>query len=574
MFGRVAAAALAIALLPLPALPQCNLSPVLSDQFRSSILDLAIDGNDLWAATSYGLSLYDRSVDPPRLVASIPVPGTTRFLRLGNGLAYAGSGNSIAVVRRSGRSLQLIRTVDAGAPVNDLVVTALALLVATRNGIAQYSLTDPANPNSPLQITQTPAISLALAGTTLYAARGDSTVDVYIISPIVQSSGSIVAPASVTAVHANNGKLFVSTAIQTYIFIGSANVGSVPFSLTSLTALSGDAVFAGSTDRTLRGIDFSLPGTPIDIFRGEVPVSSGTINRLTALTAAGGRLYAGAGDAGIADYDITNFSSPFTMRGYPFADTSSVVSTGANFYVGRANGITEFSQTPIPKRSWDGSRSDVVQDGDGAANFLLTSSGAALTFWTLASTIPQNVTTVTFRAPVKNAVLIGTTAYALLNDRTLWSADLTQAQPAPQQIPTPSLAPVSIAHSGNSIALADTRSDGTTAVAYYTDIQSVPMILTVAGLATTPVTLSGSVAAVQTFRGISLIDFNTSIAGVLPQSNADIARQLILNGATLLELTDTSVRVWNVQSQTVTAELRLPGQPVAMHVAPQSNILD
>src|SRR5438876_1529242 len=159
---RVRVLAVLTFLLPFPALPQCNLSVVLSDQFRSSILDLAIDGNDLWAATSYGVSLYDRSVDPPRLVASIPVPGTTRFLRLGNGLAYAGSGNNIAVVRKSGRSLQLIRTVDAGAQVNDLVVTVLALFVGTRNGIAQYSLTDPVNPNSPLQITQTPATSLAL----------------------------------------------------------------------------------------------------------------------------------------------------------------------------------------------------------------------------------------------------------------------------------------------------------------------------------------------------------------------------------------------------------------------------
>src|SRR5712692_8026737 len=110
-------------LIATPAFPQCNVSPVLSGQFRSSILDLAVDGNDLWAATSYGLSLYDRSVDPPRLVATLPVPGTTRFVRLGNGLAYAGSGNAIAIVRKSGHALQLIRTVDAGAPVNDLMVT-------------------------------------------------------------------------------------------------------------------------------------------------------------------------------------------------------------------------------------------------------------------------------------------------------------------------------------------------------------------------------------------------------------------------------------------------------------------
>src|SRR5438876_10977912 len=123
---RVRVLAVLTFLLPLPALPQCNLSVVLSDQFRSSILDLAIDGNDLWAATSYGISLYDRSVDPPRLVASIPVAGATRLVRLGNGLAYAGSGNTIAVIRKSGRSLQLVRTVDAGAPVNDILFTTLS----------------------------------------------------------------------------------------------------------------------------------------------------------------------------------------------------------------------------------------------------------------------------------------------------------------------------------------------------------------------------------------------------------------------------------------------------------------
>ena len=124
----------------------CNIAPVLSDQFRSSILDLAVDGSDLWAATSYGVAVYDRSVDPPRLVAALPVPGTTRLIRLGNGVAYAGSGNTIAVIRKSGRSLQLLRTDDPGAPVNDILLTTLSLYVATRNGITLYSVADPSNP--------------------------------------------------------------------------------------------------------------------------------------------------------------------------------------------------------------------------------------------------------------------------------------------------------------------------------------------------------------------------------------------------------------------------------------------
>ena len=146
-------------LIAAPALPQCNFTSVLSDPFRSTILDITADGNDLWAATSYGVSLYDRSIDPPRLAASVAIPGATRLIRLGNGVGYAGSGSTIAVVRKNGRALQLIRTVDAGAPVNDLVVTTLALFVATRNGIAQFDLIDPTNPRLAFQVSQTATTS-------------------------------------------------------------------------------------------------------------------------------------------------------------------------------------------------------------------------------------------------------------------------------------------------------------------------------------------------------------------------------------------------------------------------------
>src|SRR6185369_17223842 len=62
MRGRVAAILL-LFLCSVPAFPQCNLSPVYSGQFRASILDVAADNNDLWAATSYGVALYDRTVD-------------------------------------------------------------------------------------------------------------------------------------------------------------------------------------------------------------------------------------------------------------------------------------------------------------------------------------------------------------------------------------------------------------------------------------------------------------------------------------------------------------------------------
>ena len=104
MLGRVAVA-ISILFVAVTAFPQCNLTQVASLPFRSSYLDIAIDGNDLWAATSYGLSLYDKTVDPPLLVASLPLPGITRTVRVTNGLAYAGSGSTLFVVRKSGRSL-------------------------------------------------------------------------------------------------------------------------------------------------------------------------------------------------------------------------------------------------------------------------------------------------------------------------------------------------------------------------------------------------------------------------------------------------------------------------------------
>ncbi|HEY8130735.1 MAG TPA: hypothetical protein VII12_02495, partial [Thermoanaerobaculia bacterium] len=569
------AVAIAILAIALPAAPQCNFTPVLSDQFRSSILDLAVDGNDLWAATSYGLSLYDRSVDPPRLVASLPIAGATRLVRLGNGLAYAGSGNAIAIVRKNGRSLQLTRTIDAGAPINDLEVTTLALYVATRNGLAQFSVIEPATMFS---ITQTPTTSLATIGTSLYAAHGDATIEVFNISipSAPQRISTIAAPANITTLHANNGKLFASSAVTTYVFVGSTQAGSVPFSMLSLVPISGDTVFAGSNDRMLRGMDFTTPGSPVDIFRDELPTSAGTVNRIHAMVTAGGRLYAGAGDIGIVGYDISAFRVPYPMRSLTLSGATSVFSAGTSFYVGRTNGVTEFTQSSssvTQARTWDGSRSDTVQDGESA--LLLTSSGSSVTLWALGTQIPGLVATANFRAPVVDAVLIGTIGYAVLSDRTVWSADLSLASPPPQLLPTGNIQPVSIARSGNSIAVADTRSDGTTVVALYrnADFQSAPLTVTVPGLATGPVTFSNTTAAIQTFRGISLIDFSGRVT-TLPQSNTEVARQLVLSGIILLELTDTSVKVWNTQTQAVTAEVELPASPIAIHIAPLSTIAD
>src|SRR5207247_943310 len=181
MLGRALAVSVLTFLQTLPALPQCNLSPVASAQFRSTILDVAIDGNRLWAATSYGITIYDATADPPLILDSIALPGTTRAVRAANGIGYAASGNAIQVVRWDGRSLVLVRSIDAGAVVNDLLLTPTHLYAATSNGIAQYDLLNAA---APAKTAATFAVSggnvtmLAASGNALYAADGDPSVEV------------------------------------------------------------------------------------------------------------------------------------------------------------------------------------------------------------------------------------------------------------------------------------------------------------------------------------------------------------------------------------------------------------
>ena len=226
MLGRVAVA-VSLLLIPIVAFPQCNLSQVASVPFRASYLDVAIDGNDLWTATSYGVSLYDRSVDPPALIATLPLAGITRTVRAANGIAYAGSGSTLFVVRKNGRALQLVRGIDAGATVNatinDLLLTTLDLYVATSNGLTQWDLLDPNNPTKTAAVLVTSRAnvqSLALSNAILFAADGDSSVESFNIAvpSIANGVGAVTSLPGANAVSVNAGRLYVSDGQQTDIF--------------------------------------------------------------------------------------------------------------------------------------------------------------------------------------------------------------------------------------------------------------------------------------------------------------------------------------------------------------------
>jgi hypothetical protein len=591
MLGRVVLAVLLL-LIPVTAFPQCNLTQVASVPFRASYLDVAIDGNDLWAATSYGVSLYDRSVDPPVLIASLPLPGITHAVRVANGIAYAGSASTLFIVRKNGRALQLVRGIDAGGTINDLLLTPLDLYVATSNGLSQWDLLDPANPS------KTPALfltsranvqSLALSNSILFAADGDASVESFNISvpSIPTGVGALASLPGANAVAVNAGRLYVSDGQQTDIFTSIDSGGNAvklatdSFGGAAITGINSSAIFAAGADRQLRAFDLSSAAAPVELWRVQLNPSGGNVNRIGRIATAPNRLYVAGGDLGLLTYDTTSFTTPFPLRSYSTGAATSVVSFGTMVYVSRASGgITEFNQAPggalTQARSWDSSN-DIVRDGGN--NFLLTTTGAKASLWALTPALPTLVSSVTFRAPIASAVLAGTTGYFVLNEaagNTLWSADLAPVTVTAQQIAT-TIKPSFIARSGSAFVLAELRGDDrVTTLSYFSlsDFTKTPVTISVPGIATGGVALSGSMAAVSTFTGVSLVGFASGTTTILPQSSGAIARSLAFAGTTLLEATDASLIVWNAQTRTLTKQFVLPAAPAAVHIAPDSTVAD
>ncbi len=560
------------------ALAQCDYKPQFSAPFRASILDLSIDNNDLWAATGYGVQLYDRSVDPPRLVAAIGIAGLTSVVRGSNGVAYAGGTNGVSVIRRSGNSLQRTRTISLN-PVNDLLLRPTALFAATSSGIVEI---DPLTlePSSAAFPTSNGSVtSLAASGSTLYAADGDATLEVFSIAvpSAPQKQGTIPTLARVSSVKAVGSRLYVSDGLRTEVFNGNSSLGTLPYGARSLADMPSNVVFMAGADRELRAIDATLPQNYIELFDAELIPSGGTINRVTALQIAGGRLYAAGGDMGLTTWDVSRFSSPFPLRSFGIGATNSVVALPAAFYGARpGGGIQEMTRQAsgnlVLARQFDTTETSIVHDG--ATGFLLTSSGAVLKLWTLNSTIPVTISTSTLRAAVTSAVLSGTTATALLADGTLWTADMAQQTPVPVRVANNVGTLSFLAQSDRGKAAAEVSADATT-VHYWsgTDLNTAPVNVAVPGVATA-LALNGATAAVFTFRGVTLIDFTTSAQRVLPGSTSSIVSALqIANGKVIAVAEQSTVRIWDMASSRLEKEFTIPGDLAAIDAAQDSTVV-
>lgn len=573
MRGRVIAAFLILLSLSPAAFPQCSWTPRFSGQFRTTVYDLDVDGTFLWTATGYGVQLLDRNSAAPEPLDSLPLAGSTRVIATnGNGIAYAGSGSQIQVIRRNGKKLELIRSVDAGAAINDMVVTT-ALFVATKNGIAHFNLfdvTNPARSSVSMFSTKPNVTSLALAGTTLYAADGDPTVETYTITvpTLPQRTGSLESLSRSASVHAALGFVFVSDDLgqSTDVFSGTTRLARLAYGSTSLAATASGAYFVAGPDRTLRAIDISQLSRPAELFELQLAPTGGTSNGIFAMERAGNSVYVAAGDIGLVTLDVTPLAPPYPLVSYADGATTSALLTGDKAYFSKAAAIAETSPALAPLRSFPQGGATLE---DARGNELLISSGATTSLLTEG----QKSYTATFKTTVASAVISDQIITALLGDGTVWRvATVTDA--TPQQVDVGGKSDY-LERSGSNIAVGQINAGGDTVIRYYTNnsITTPSRTVTIKGAAIGGLALSATQAAVFTFSGISVVDLATGNVSVLPGSNNILPRQLVFSGSDLLVLGDRTLLVWNTVQKTLVREHTLPANAVSMHAASQRAVI-
>jgi hypothetical protein len=429
MRGRVAAVFFLLLSFSLESGGQCSYEPRYSGQFRSTVYDVAVDGAFVWTATGYGVQLFEAN----EVIDAVALPGDTRAIVAGaNGLAYAGSGTKLVVLRRNGQSIEVVRTIDAPGAINDLLITT-HLFAATRNGIAHYDLVDPTTPmrtSAVLTTSRANVTSLSLARDQLYAADGDLTVEIFNVSipSLPQRTGALEALPRSGAVHATaEGLVFVSDDIglSTDVFGGTSRITRVPYGSTSFAAATGGAIFVAGNDRTLRALSLADPTRIAELYERQLAPTGGTANGIFELVRSGNTLYVAAGDLGLLTFDVSSLVPPYPLLSYGGIPTSSALIIEGSVpkaYFGDAHGtITETSlELATLRESFDPGVTRVIHDSRGSD--LLISSGTKVSLLSFGAPATLEFT---FPANVTQAAILTDTIVALLANQSVWTVKAT-----------------------------------------------------------------------------------------------------------------------------------------------------
>jgi hypothetical protein len=546
-----------------------------SSPFRNTAFDLSVDGNFLWVATGYGVQLLEGG----RVVDSIGLPGTTRVVKAsGNGYAYAGSGSSVHVLRRDGRSITTLTSMALANTVNDLEIVSSGLFAAINGGIVHFDLLNPAAPSrtNVALPTSTPFVtSLATAKNKLYAADGDSTVEVYSMAiPLLPAHiGTLTSIPRASSVHATpDDEVFISDRFGqgTDVYSGTTFRGRVMLVATSFAASAGEIHFIAGPDRTLRAVDFSNLANVAELFTTQLATTDGNVNEIQAMAMVGKTLYVAAGDSGLVTLDTTSIARPYPLVSYSTGPTNSVrTSADKAWFMANSGRITQMRIDPagialVEERGWNAEPGSMVRDQRD--NGLLTTNGAKATVWALVTTIPVQATNVTFAAPIDDAVMSNTHLVALLSNGSVWTAPNGQTTPAQVSVPVMTF----LARAGSAIALAEVRdTDEKTVLHYYPagDFAATPQRFTLDGAASGSIALDATRAALFTFEGITVIDLASGNTRIVPNSSLIIPRQMAFSGDDLLVMDSRRLLVYD-DARTLVRDHVLPAEALAFDATP------
>jgi hypothetical protein len=535
---------------------QCEYRNAFDLRFRDSALGLSLDGNDLWIATGWGVALWDAAAE--RVVTSLSVEGTTVAVQAVGGGAWVGSGTRVHFVER-GSGLVLRGAVDLGATVNDLAISGSYLYAATASGVIQIDVADRSRPSIAARLTTTSgvALSVAVLGTSLYAADGDSSVDAYSIQipSLPQKIGTVASLPRSVGVSTLDGYLVVSDGQQSEIFAGSGTglgrVALLPVAGTATARWSGSVHFLGGGGRSVHAVDVLAPAHTI-LSSATTGVTSGNTNRVFDLVAAGTKLWAAAGDAGVQAWRLGGFAPPYPLRFVRSGGISSGWISGSRAVVAySAGGLQRYSDNSgqlVPGPLWHQGAVSRILDGEG--DRILTASGADLRLWDVAPATPASLGSITLTGAIRSGAIEGSIGWVVLADGSLWRVDFSAQPPAAGNVAVTG-SPDFVAASSAGLATADILEDGNTRIRFVpgSDPAGQGMEVTIEGASNGGIAIgTGPVVAAATFRGLTLVDFgaggNVTIVGGTNQSPV---RGLRIEGDRLLLVTADRIEVRSLE---------------------------
>lgn len=571
MRGCVKAVLLVLLLGSFELAAQCW-TPRHSFHFRTTALDLHVDGDFLWMATSYGVQLLDGT----EVVDSIALPGATKVVVAdGSGFAYAGSGSRIHVLRRDGRTLTRVRTVDAPGTVNDLELVTGYLFAATSSGIAHYQLFDrttPTRTSVTMATSSTNVTSLAAGPVLLFAADGDATVEAFAItspaSPL--SIGVVNAMPLATSVNLEGDLLYVSDRFgrTTDVFRGLDRIARVPFGANSLAISMTGVHFVAGPDRSVRAVSFASSNPAIEYFEIQLAPTGGTDNTIHDLVRIGETLYIAGGDMGLSTLNMHAIAAPFPQIAYATGATSSVrVSGNKAYFADLAGIIAERRIDPngialVEERTWNAGAGAVVRDV--RENALLSSAGAHLALWSLLSATPASAFNVQLADTIAEAVIGDAYSVALLANGAVYTVANGSTV---TKVNVPKMA--HLARAGSAIAMLELQDEpGRTVLHYWPtgDLATAARKIALDGVAIGNLALDATRAALFNFRGINVIDLASGVSYAIPNTDAFFPRQLAFGGDDLLSLDSRALHVYD-DARTLVREQPLAADAVAMDVS-------